>query len=268
MSMPTTDDLAAAGLRLSIEGPVATVTLHRPERRNAQTPTMWRALARLGAALPDDVWVVVVKGTGDSFSAGLDRAVLDGTGAAPGERSMPELLAAYDDEQMIAEIDDYQQGFVWLQRDDLLTVAAVQGHAVGAGFQLALQCDLRVVADDVRFCMKETALGLVPDLAGTKPLVAAVGYARALEICATARVVAAPEAVATGLAALSVPRDELDATVDDLVAAVVANPRAAVLGTKALLQTAADHDLDTQRLAERTEQVRRFRDLLGAGDRA
>lgn len=267
MSLPTADDLAAAGLRLRIEGPVATITLHRPERRNAQTPTMWRTLARVGAALPDEVWVVVVKGAGDSFSAGLDRAVLDGTGAAPGERSMPELLAAYDDEQMIAEIDDYQQGFVWLQREDLLTVAAVQGHAVGAGFQLALQCDLRVVADDVRFCMKETALGLVPDLAGTKPLVAAVGYSRALEICATARVVAAPEAVATGLAALSVPRDELDATVEDLVAAVVANPRAAVLGTKALLQTAADHDLDTQRLAERTEQVRRFRDLLGAGDR-
>lgn len=265
MSTPTAEELAGVGLRLHVAAPVATLTLDRPERKNAQTPSMWRMLARIGASLPEDVWVVVVRGEGDSFSAGLDRAVLDGSGAAPGERSMPELLAAYDDEEMVAEIGEYQDGFVWLQRPDLVTVAAVHGHAIGAGFQLALQCDVRVVADDVRLCMKEPALGLVPDLAGTKPLVAAVGYARALEICATARVVGAQEAVATGLAALSVPREELDAAVEDLVAAVAANPRAAVVGTKALLQGAADRTLDEQRLAERTEQVRRFRDLTGSG---
>ena len=56
---------------------------------------------------------------------------------------------------------------------------------MGAGFQLALACDLRVVADDARFAMRETSLGLVPDLGGTQPLVEAVGYSRALEICVT-----------------------------------------------------------------------------------
>ena len=77
---------------------------------------------------------------------------------------------------------------------------------MGAGFQLALACDLRVAADDARFCMREPALGLVPDLAGTKPLVELVGYARALEMCATARWVAAAEAARIGLVDAVVPR--------------------------------------------------------------
>ena len=80
-------------------------------------------------------------------------------------------------------------------------IAAVQGHAVGAGFPLAPACDLRIVADHVQFAIRETALGLVPDLGGTKPLVDAVDYPRALEICATGRPVGAQEAPACGPAA-------------------------------------------------------------------
>ncbi len=150
---------------------------------------------------------------------------------------------------------------MWLARPDLVTIAQVHGYAIGAAFQLALACDLRVVADDVQFCMKEPALGLVPDLAGTKPLVSAVGYARALEICATARYVGATEAAAIGLATLVVPREELDATVADLAQAILANARDAVSGTKALLQQAADRSLDDQRRAERTAQVGLMRAL-------
>ena len=119
-----------------------------------------------------------------------------------------------------------------------MSIAAVQGHAIGAGFQLALACDLRVVADDVQFAMRETSLGLVPDLAGTHPLVELVGYARALEICATGRFVHAEEARATGLANLVVPADELDGAVNDLAAALLAAPRDAVIETKALLRGA------------------------------
>ena len=115
----------------------------------------------------------------------------------------------------------------------------MHGYAIGAGFQLALACDLRVVADDVKFCMKEPALGLVPDLAGTKPLVDLVGYSRALEICATARYVEADEARHLGIATAVVPRDELDATTADLVEAVLASNTGAVRETKALLQGAA-----------------------------
>jgi enoyl-CoA hydratase/carnithine racemase len=139
---------------------------------------------------------------------------------------------------------------------------------VGAGFQLALACDLRVVADDARFAMRETSLGLVPDLGGTKPLVDAVGYSRALEICATGRWVEAAEARDLGLATLVVPRQRLDESVADLVAALTEPLHGAVAGVKQLLVGAADRTYDEQLLAERVVQAGRLRDLgsaLGGG---
>src|SRR4051795_12691453 len=155
----------------------------------------------------------------------------------------------------------WRGGFTWLRRHDLVSVAAVRGAAVGAGFQLALACDLRVLSDDARFSMREPLLGLVPDLTGTKPLVDLVGYSRALEICATTRWVPADEARELGLATAVVPAEELDDAVEDLVAALTAPLYGAVSETKALLQSASRLDLEQQRLAEREAQVRRLREL-------
>jgi enoyl-CoA hydratase/carnithine racemase len=255
-SVPIVD----AGLRLDVTDTVATVTLDRPDVRNAQTPAMWRALAAIPAQLPDRVRVVVVRGAGSSFSAGLDRSMLDPASAPGGEESVVGLLELSDD-QLSKTIDEFQQGFTWLRDPRVVSVAAVQGYAIGAGFQLALACDLRIVTEDAQFSMKEPALGLVPDLTGTKPLVECVGYARALEICATARMVGAEEAVQIGLALTAVPADQLDATVADLVAALCAPLQGAVTETKALLQAAAGNDLDGQRRLEREAQIRRFREL-------
>jgi enoyl-CoA hydratase/carnithine racemase len=260
----TPEDLSAVGLRLDIEGPVATVTLDRPDVRNAQTPAMWLALGEIGRTLPDDVRVVVVTGEGETFSAGLDRAMLDPTTSlADGQESVVGLLAL-GDEEVSARIDAFQQGFTWLRDPRFVSIAKVRGYAIGAGFQLALSCDLRVVADDAKLSMKESALGLVPDLTGTKPLVEHVGYARALEICATARVVGADEAVRIGLALASYPSAELDAAVTELAAALVAPMPDVVSETKTLLRGAADRDLDEQRRLEREAQVRRFRALAAA----
>ena len=256
----TPDDLAAAGLRLDLDGAVATITLDRPEVRNAQTPAMWRALGTIGEELPETVRVVVVQGAGQSFSAGLDRSLMDPATAPEGVESVGDLFAM-SDEEVSATIEVYQRGFTFLRDPRFVSIAAVRGHAVGAGFQLALSCDLRVVADDVQFSMKESALGLVPDLTGTKALVDCVGYARALEICATARMVGADEAVGIGLALAAVPVDELDETVADLVAALTAPLPGAVRETKALLQGASDRSLDEQRRLEREAQIRRFREL-------
>lgn len=256
----TPEELAEAGVRYDVAGAVATVTLARPEVRNAQTPTMWRALARLGAEVPDDVRVVVVRGEGQSFSAGLDRAMLDPARAADDPDSVLGLLTRGDDE-ISATIEEFQQGFTWLRDPRFVSVALVQGHAVGAGFQLALSCDLRVVADDAQLCMKEAALGLVPDLTGTQPLVRSVGYARALEICATARVVRAHEALEIGLATIVCPVAELDASLADLVSGLTAPMAGAVRETKALLLEATERTLDDQRRLEREAQIRRFREL-------
>ncbi len=261
MALPSDTDLREAGLAVELTGSILTITLDKPDRRNSQTPRMWHALAAIGEGLPEDVRVVVLRGAGASFSAGIDVGLL-GPDGVDGEDSVLELLHG-GEQGVLDAIDGYQRGFVWLSDPRVVTVAAVHGHAIGAGFQLALACDLRVVADDVKFCMKEPALGLVPDLAGTKPLVELVGYSRALEICATARYVEADEARLLGIATVVVPRAELDATTSDLVEAVLANNAGAVRETKALLLAASGQDLEEQRLAERQAQLRRFRDLVG-----
>ncbi|MFC4049562.1 enoyl-CoA hydratase/isomerase family protein [Actinomadura syzygii] len=247
--------LAEGGLRLEVSGAVAAITLNRPERRNAMTFATWRGLAAIGRSLPADVRVVVLRGEGPSFSAGIDLGMFSGEGGGFPDTSDPEAA-----DRLIAEL---QEGYTWLRRPDVVTVAAVQGHAIGGGFQLALACDIRVAADDAKFCMKEPALGLVPDLTGTKPLVEIVGIGRALELCLTARTVPADEAARIGLAEIVVPRDGLDGAVRDLVDALLAvNPGAAV-ATKRLLWQAAENTLEEQCAAERREQIGRLRELFG-----
>ncbi|MEV4441776.1 enoyl-CoA hydratase/isomerase family protein [Streptomyces sp. NPDC049577] len=254
------------GVRLGVDdaGAVATVTLTNPAKRNAQSPALWRALTEAGRLLPGSVRVVVLRGEGKSFSAGLDRQAFTPEGF-DGEPSFLD-LARGSDAELDAVIASYQEAFTWWRRNDLVSIAAVQGHAIGAGFQLALACDLRVCADDVQFAMRETSLGLVPDLGGTHPLVSLVGYARALEICATGRFVRAPEAELTGLANVVVPAAELASATEDLTAALLAAPRDAVVETKALLRGALTRGYDTQREAERAAQARRLRDLAGLGE--
>ncbi|MFV2197744.1 enoyl-CoA hydratase/isomerase family protein [Nocardiopsis sp. LOL_012] len=262
---PTGEELARAGLRLAVDGPVARVTIDRPERRNAMTGRMWAALARIGRTLPDGVRVVVLAGEGDIFSAGIDLGMFSPEGIG-GERSIVAEIAAgtVDPEGVDAYIAGLQEGFLWLRRPDLVTVAAVRGHAIGAGFQLALSCDIRILADDASLCMKEPALGLVPDLTGTKPLVDIVGVHRATEICLTARRVGAREARELGLAEAVVSAGELPGAVDDLVAALLATDPDAAAATKALLQQAPGNTLQQQVAAERRAQAARLTALAGA----
>lgn len=262
-------------MRLLVRGPIATVVLTRPERLNAQTPRTWQSLRDIGERLTERIRVVVVRAEGRAFSAGLDRALLS-TEGLPGQPGIGQLAGAAGAADTVADteaaadtdaaadavIRGYQGGFTWLRRPQFVSVAAVQGHAVGAGFQLALACDLRILTDDAQLCMAETSLGIVPDLAGSKPLVDAVGYARALEICATGRRVGAAEALAWGLANLVVPRPELESATADLVAALLEAPAGAVAETKALLQGAGNRSHADQEALERAAQLRRLRDLF------
>lgn len=250
-------DLASAGLSLSIAGAVATVTLARPERRNAMTPSMWHGLARVGASIPDEVRVVVVRGAGPSFCAGIDLRMFSPEGV-PGEERNPSAA----DPGFPDSIAGFQAGYRWLRNPAFVSIAAVQGHAIGGGFQLALSCDLRVLADDAKLCMKEPALGLVPDLTGTKPLVDIVGLPRAIELCLTARTVDAREAAQLRLAELVVPVGELDGAVADLVAALLSTDAAAARATKALLAAAPGNTLEQQAAAERAAQAALLRAKL------
>jgi enoyl-CoA hydratase/carnithine racemase len=207
--------------------------------------------------------VVVLRGAGTVFSSGIDLRTFTPEGV-DGESTLLTIAAA-DDAGAAELIAEFQRAFTWWHDRDVLTVAAVQGAAVGAGFQLALACDLRVCSTAARFSMRETSLGLVPDLAGTHPLVRAVGYSRALEMCATGRWVGADEAAALGLATAVVEPDDLDETVGDLVAALLAAPAAAVRATKAVLRSALTADAVAQREVERRAQIPLLRGMLGSG---
>jgi enoyl-CoA hydratase/carnithine racemase len=226
------------------------------------TPGMWRGLATIGSELPAQVRIVVIRGEGESFSAGIDLRLFSAEGV-PGEEPLPDLRSAGFD-QWIAGC---QAGFTWLRRPGIISIAAVRGHAIGAGFQLALSCDLRVFTDDAKVCMKESALGLVPDLTGTKDFTDLVGVSRALELCLTGRMVSAAEAYELRLAELVVPGAELDDAVGDLVAALLTVEPAVARATKELLQQAPLNTLDQQAAAERRIQAELQRSRIRRSER-
>ena len=258
-SQETLQALTDTGVAVAIEGPVMRVTLDRPERRNSQTPQMWQALAALGDDLPAEVRVVVLTGNGQSFSAGLDKSLL-----APPEPDVTTLagMARMSAAEFDAAVEQFQRAFTWWRERPVVTLSVVHGHAIGAGFQLALATDLMIVAESASLQMKEVQLGLVPDLAGTSPLVAAVGPMRALELCLTGRAVSGAEAVAMGMALACVPDEALAEATDQLVAALTAPMPGVTLAVLELLRGAPGRDPADQRAAERAAQYGRITELL------
>ncbi len=255
------DVLAAGGVRLEVDGAVATVVLDRADRRNAMTPTMWLALGEVPNLIPDGVRVVVLRGEGTVFCAGLDLRLASPEGV-PGEGSLASILNELDDAAAADQVGVWQQGFLWLRDPRWITIAAVQGAAVGGGFQLALSPDLLIAADDAKFCMKENALGLIPDLTGTKPLYERVGYSRALEICATSRWVDAEEAGRLGIAQYVVPLAELESATATVVASLLATVPAPGVKVKELLLAADRRDVHEQARYEREAQVGLLRAMV------
>ncbi len=244
------------------QGSIVTVTLDRPDARNAQTPATWAALAAVGESCADgETTLVVFRGSGSAFSAGLDRRMFTAEGI-PGEASLAA-LAAMDDDAMAGRIEEFQRAFLWQRDSPALTVAAVHGPAIGAGFQLALACDILLATPSATFAMRETSYGLVPDLGGTQPLVRAVGYARAVDLCATGRTVAAEEGYALGFVTRVV--SDLDVALAEVITAVGSAPRGAVADLLPLLSAAEDAERADQARTERLAQVVRLRSLLGGG---
>lgn len=242
-----------AGGVIVVEGErLVTVWLDRPEVRNAQTFRTWASLAEVAATLPSGCQVVLLRATGRDFSAGLDLRQLRPGGTDEG--SVAELLAG-DDAAVEAAIATFQQAFrVWRQLP-AVAVAVVQGRALGAGVQLALAADLRVLAADAELVVAESRLGLVPDLGGTARLVELVGYAAALELTLTARPVGAEEALRLGLVTRLAAAEGLDGCVAELVQELLALPADVSRATKQLLAGATGRDLDAQLAAERSVQV-------------
>lgn len=254
-------------IRIERDGGVVRVTLNRPDKLNAQTVAMWHHLAKVGAELAADesIRVLVVAGEGRAFSAGIDIATFTtppaGDGASSSASSEPPVRSDVDGILAI------QKAFSWLEAAPYPTIAKVQGHAYGAGMQLALACDLRIAADDARMGLLEVNWGLMPDLGGTVWLPRLVGPAKALELMFTGTKLAAGELLALGIVNRVVARDELDRTVDELVAELLRRPPLALQGAKYAVRGGWGVSTDAGMLAAAEAQLRCLtsKDFVEAG---
>ncbi len=224
-------------LRFERHEHVGWLRLHRPEKLNAMTPTMWRELGELGRRVGDDedLRAVVVIGDGRAFSSGIDTSVFtDGTGAD----SIVADRAARHPDPTIAGILAVQDTFTWLERAPYVTIAATHGYALGAGLQLALACDLRVMGTGTKLGLLELQYGILPDLGGTQRLPRLVGPSKALQLIVTGARIDAEEAARLGLADVLVADDAVEDTARALADRIAAQPPLAVRGTKRAVQAA------------------------------
>jgi enoyl-CoA hydratase/carnithine racemase len=194
--------------------------------------TMWGELAELGPKLRDDpdLRALVLIGNGRAFSAGIDLSSFGGEGVGGGFTGSQE--------EREAAIAATQEGYIWLQEAWYPTIAAVRGHALGAGMQLAVACDLRVVGEGTTFGMLETKYGLMPDLTGTQLLPRVVGPAKAKELIFTGARIDAAEAARIGLANQVVPDADVERAAAELAERLGGQPPISIRWSKQAVEAA------------------------------
>ncbi len=224
--------------RFRVDDRVARLTLARPEIRNAITDE--RTIEEIVSALVEadrrpDVTVLVIDAEGPAFSAGGNiKEMRAGTG----------LFAGTPDEIAEGYRSSIQQLTRTLLTIDVATIAAVDGPAVGAGFDLVLSCDLRIGSTRARFAHTFVDLGIIPGDGGAWILPRVVGWQRAAELAFTARMVGAEEAERLGILLEVVAPDALEGRVHELAAIIASKPPPSVRLAKRLLRHARTMDLD------------------------
>jgi enoyl-CoA hydratase/carnithine racemase len=221
-------------IKYGVHDGVATITLARADKRNAINAQMFTELGDAAERAANDpgIRVVLVTGEGESFSAGIDVLLLNQLSGTRGARFRSFVRMAQRPSLVLASMDKP-------------TIAAVQGHAVGAGFQLALACDLRIGSEDVRFAMLEIRFGLIPDLGGLHRLSRLVGPARTKEIVWTGRNIGAEEAESLGLVNRVVSKEALEKETEAYVRELVIAPPLPVSLSKTLIGRAHETSLET-----------------------
>lgn len=220
------------------EDGVGRITLADPDTRNSITSedTVEALLDALHDAETDpEVAVVILDAKGPAFSSGgnvKDMAAREG------------LFAGAPADQLESYRETIQQVTRFLATTDLVTIASVNGPAVGAGFDLVLGCDLRLGSRNARFAHTFIEMGIIPGDGGAWLLPRVVGWQRATELALTARFVTAAEAETYGILLEIVPEDKLASRVDELAQTIASKPRPAVTMAKRLLRQARSMDLD------------------------
>ena len=226
----------------TIEDGVATLTMNRPEARNALTGEMGSALSEAVQRLAGDpkVRVVVLTGAGGAFCAGGDvksfaADTSRGAAAAGGGGG-----GGFNFESRAAGLRAGMEVTRWLHEMPKPTLAVIPGAAAGAGLSLALACDLRIAADGAKMTTAFSKVGLAGDYGGSYFLSHLVGAAKARELYFTADVITGAQALALGIVNKSVPADQLDKAAGDYARYLAGLPTLAVGYMKKNLN-AADH---------------------------
>lgn len=220
------------------DGRIATLTLARPEIRNAITnPEMLEEVmsALRHADADPDIGILIITGQGPAFSAGGNiKDMRAGVGLFEG--TPDEIAEKY--RASIQQIPRLMLG------TDLVTIAAVNGPAVGAGFDIALMCDLRIGSTEARFAHTFIDLGIIPGDGGAWFLPRVVGWQRAAELAFTSRIVTAQEAVEMGILLEMVEPDDVLPRAMVIALQIAAKPPHSVRLTKRLLRHARSMELD------------------------
>lgn len=212
------------------QGQIAWVTLNRPDVRNALSRQMNLELQQIAAELDQDreVRAVVITGAGDkAFCAGADLKERKGVAAADSARFINAIGNA------ISNVGDIRAP----------TIAAMNGSAYGGGLELALACDFRILVEGCEVGLTEVRLGIMPGAGGTQRLPRIVGEARAKELILLGRRISAARALEIGLVTQVVPRAELRAAVDGLLAELAGCAPLSVIQAKTAIERASDQPL-------------------------
>lgn len=219
-------------LLLEVENGIALLTINRPKALNALNS---ETLAELNTCLAelennDDVKVVILTGSGEkSFVAGAD--ISEMVNATPAEGRKMGLLA--------------REAFGRLENMPQVTIAAVNGFALGGGCEISMACDIRVASENAKFAQPECGLGILPGFGGTQRLPRLVGKGRAKELIFTCDMISADEAFRMGLANHVVPQAELIDYCKAMAGRIMKNGPFAVALAKQAINTGADTDLDS-----------------------
>jgi enoyl-CoA hydratase/carnithine racemase len=232
---------------------VADVRMNRPDKLNAVNQAMFKGLGDVGDAIAADpsVRVVVLSGEGKGFCAGLDFSSFQSMAGGDGLRddSGEQLAPERRGEGGIANVGQWA-AYVWTQLP-VPVIAAVHGPAVGAGFQIAMACDIRFVTPDAKLSVLEIRWGLIPDMSGTQMLPRLVGLDVAKELTYTGRMVSGTEAKELGLATHVSENPREDAL--ELAREIASKNPYAIRGAKRLLNMAGQAPLaDGLKAEERT----------------
>jgi 2-(1,2-epoxy-1,2-dihydrophenyl)acetyl-CoA isomerase len=211
---------------------VATITFNRPDALNATNDHFYREMQGLirEIASDDEVGAVIITGAGRGFCAGADVKSMNPDMALLDRRKRHRWILA-----------DILRPLVNLEKP---VIAAVNGAAVGAGFNIALAADIILASEKAVFSQIFTRLGLVPDLGGLHLLTRVVGLNKAKELCFTAKKISAAEALALGIANHVVPAEELLAEARKLATEIAAGPPVALSMIKSLLNKSSNSTLE------------------------